>query len=180
MMTSGDGQYHTNELDNLKPNKKLTPYITIDWSGIQALVDHPQEVDKPQAQWLIPSSLPSRTAKAQEATGYFHLLWADLDSNPPPLPELATILEEFIGDGDYEIYNTKSATEGNQKARVLIPLTEPLRAFDWSLSQEILNSKFQTLGIKPDPANMGCSQLCYLPNKGKFYSAISKRDGVRS
>ena len=120
-VTSGIGQYHTNEPDQTQPKKKLTPYLAIDWLEIQDRVDHPESVEKTQGPWLIPSSLPRRNAKAQEADGLFHLLWADLDKAPPSIPELAVILEGFIGEADYEIYNTRSATEANQKARILIP-----------------------------------------------------------
>ena len=178
-MVSGMGQYHTNEPDQLKPEKKLTPYLAIDWLEIQDRVDHPQSVEKTQGQWLIPSTLPRRNAKAQETDGEFHLLWADLDKAPPSISELAVILEGFIGDADYEIYNTKSATVDNQKARVLIPLTGALTFEEWHLSQQLLNHKFRTAGIEPDPANLGCSQICYLPNAGELYSSVSKRDGVR-
>ena len=44
MMTSGYGQYHTNEACLHKPTKELTPYLTIDMDVIRALVDHPQRV----------------------------------------------------------------------------------------------------------------------------------------
>ena len=176
-VTSGIGQYHTNESDSAQPEKKLTPYLAIGWSEIQDRVDHPESVEKTQGQWLISSSLPRRNAKAQEADGLFHLLWADLDKAPPSIPELAVILESFIGDADYEIYNTRSATEANQKARILIPVTDPLSSYEFKLLQQVLNNKFEELGITPDPANLGCSQVCYLPNAGAIYSSASRRDG---
>lgn len=176
-VTSGIGQYHTNEPDQLKPEKKLTPYLAIDWLEIQDRVDHPESVEKTQGQWLISSTLPRRNAKAQEADGLFHLLWADLDKAPPSIPELAVILEGFIGEADYEIYNTRSATEANQKARILIPVTDPLSSYEFKLLQQVLNDKFSAVGIEPDPANLGCSQVCYLPNAGAIYSSASRRDG---
>ena len=69
LMTSGIGQSHTNEVDPKKPNRKLTPYSTIDLEGIRALVDNPQQCEKAQAQWLIPSTLPSRNFGRQEREG---------------------------------------------------------------------------------------------------------------
>ena len=176
-VTSGIGQYHTNEPDQTQPKKKLTPYLAIDWLEIQDRVDHPESVEKTQGHWLIPSTLPRRNAKAQEADGLFHLLWADLDKAPPSIPELAVILEGFIGEADYEIYNTRSATEANQKARILIPVTDPLSSYEFKLLQQVLNDKFSAVGIEPDPANLGCSQVCYLPNAGAIYSSASRRDG---
>ena len=179
-MTSGFGQFHTNEPDPAKPDKKLTPYLTIGYADICAMVDKPPSVSKAQAQWLIPSSHHSRNFKEQEERGRFHMLWADLDDHPPTLPDLAVMLESIIGGSDYEIYNTSSATPDNQKARILIPLSEPLSGADWMLAQQTLNDKLEALGIKPDRASERPAQLCYLPNRGEFYGSRSKRDGVLS
>ena len=49
-VTSGIGQYHTNEPDQTQPKKKLTPYLAIDWLEIQDRVDHPESVEKTQGQ----------------------------------------------------------------------------------------------------------------------------------
>jgi hypothetical protein len=40
-MVSGFGQYHTNEYDPDKPNKKLKPYVTVSWSEIVAMAENP-------------------------------------------------------------------------------------------------------------------------------------------
>ena len=171
---SGIGQFHTNEPD--KENRK--PYRTINFKQIQALVGSPQQCDKTQAQWLIPSTLPSRNFKHQEQQGEFWMLWADLDDHPPTLPTLAEIVAVLIGDADFELYNSRSATAENQKARLLIPLDNPLSGTDWMLAQEVLNDELEAVGIKPDRATERPAQLCYLPNKGAFYGSLSKRNGV--
>ena len=172
-MVSGIGQFHTNEPDK----DKRTPYLAIGVSDIVALVDKPQQVDKSQAQWLIPSSYPSRNFKEQEQHGRYFCLWADLDQRPFTLSKLETILKDII-PSDYEIYNTSSATVDNQKARILIPLTEPLNFADWSMAQQVLNNELERLKVIPDRANERAAQLCYLPNRGKFYGSRSQRDGV--
>lgn len=171
-MVSGIGQFHTNEPDKAK----RTPYLTIGYSDIVALVDKPQQVDKSQAQWLIPSSYQSRNFKEQEQHGRYFCLWADLDQRPFTLSVLETILKDII-PSDYEIYNTSSANVDNQKARILIPLTEPLNFADWSMSQQVLNNELERLKVIPDRANERAAQLCYLPNRGKFYGSRSQRDG---
>lgn len=66
LMVSGFGQYHTDEPDPTNPDKKLTPYVGIEFAYIRALVDDPQQVKKSAAQWVIPSSLMSREFKRQE------------------------------------------------------------------------------------------------------------------
>ena len=148
-MTSGIGQHHTDEPG--KENRKH--YLTIDFVGIRALVDTPQQINKTQAKWLIPSTYPSRNFKEQEQHGEYWMLWADLDKNPPTLPDLADSIENLLDGCDFEIYNSRRATAENQKARVLIFIDYPLCYADWTLAQEILNDKFEALGIIPDRAN---------------------------
>ena len=93
-----------------------------------------------------------------------------------PLIEIAEIIESLIPGCDYEIYTSKSATQDNQKCRILIPLKTPLSGTDWVLYQQILNDKLQDNDITPDRASERPGQLCYLPNCGKFYDCKSKRD----
>jgi hypothetical protein len=91
-MVSGYGQYHTNEADPANPAKKLIPYTTITLEGIRALVDNPQQEDKSQAQWVIPSSHPSRNFAAQQSQGQYWMLWADFDVDPKPISEVIPFL----------------------------------------------------------------------------------------
>lgn len=174
---SGFGKKHTNEADPSDPGKLLRPYAAITWEGIKALVDYPLQVDKARAQWLIPSTLPRRNAKAQEADGEFWLLWADIDKAPPTHDELLMMLDLVISNVQFEIYASRSATEDCQKARILIPLAAPLSGADWKLTQKTLNDELEALGIIPDRANEGAAQLCYLPNRGRFYASKSQRSG---
>lgn len=172
-MVSGVGVYHTNEPG--KPN--ATPYLTIGVDGVRQLVDTPQEVQKTQAQWLIPSTLPSRNFKKQEQDGQFVMLWADLDTNPPDQNILADIIETLTGGADFEIYSSSSATTENMKCRVLIFLKKSLPFADWASAQSALNDKLEALGIIPDRATERSAQLCYLPNRGAFYESIHDRNG---
>lgn len=168
-LISGYGQMHSD---------KFKPFTSIDLDGIRALVDNPQIVEKSQAQWLIPSTLKSRTFKEQELNGSYHLLWADLDTNPKPLIELNAFVASLLDDCDYEIYASRSATLDNQKARILIPLDTPLSFSDWHICQSILNDNLNASGFITDPANLRAAQLCYLPNRGEFYDSYSQRDGL--
>ncbi len=177
-LTSGIGQFHTNEPDENKPDKVLTEYLAIGIDEIRPLVDAPQAVGKTQSQWLIPSTLPSRNFKEQEKNGQYFALWADLDKQPPTLSELSKSLATILNGADFECYNSRSATEENQKARVLTFVNKPLTYADWTLAQEILNDQLEALGIIPDRANQRAAQLCYLPNRGELYSSQSERKGV--
>ena len=160
---------------------KRKPYLVIDLAGIRQLVDHPQEVDKGKAQWVIPSTLKTRNFKDQEERGEYWMLWADLDKNPRPLVEVKQamddVLENLFQLHNFEIYASKSARQDHQKGRLLIPLAKALSGSDWLNCQEILNDKLEACGITPDRASQGAAQLCYLPNRGEFYESHSERDG---
>ena len=173
---SGYGQHHTDEPDA----RHRTAYTSIDWPGILALVDDPQHVDKSRAQWLIPSTVPTRSFRRQEAEGAFWLLVADLDADPPSQQRVVDVLEtEIVGGADFEVYSSRSATVERPKKRILIPLARPLSGADWRLAQEVLNDLLQQHGIAPDRATERCGQLCYLPNRGVFYESASARTGAR-
>ena len=171
-LVSGYGQYHSNESTAKNPK----PYEKIDTCGIHALVDNPQEVDKSEAQWLIPSILLSRNFKEQEANGKYAWLWADIDKDAPDFDMLVETVKSILDDHDFEAYTTSSATEQNQKARILIPLSKLLSFANWTLCQSVLNDQLEARGIEPDRANERAAQLCYLPNKGKFYKSDSNRN----
>ena len=156
-------------------SERIRPYVTIDFSGIRALIDAPPSVDKLQAQWMIPSTLLTRTFQEQEQDGQFWLLWADLDEAPLPLDAIATLIKPL--DCDYEIYTSRSATIENPKCRILIPLANALTGSEWRLAQEVLNDILQAGGAIPDRANERCGQLCFLPNRGQFYDVRSRRLG---
>jgi hypothetical protein len=179
-MVSGFGQYHTNEADPSDPGKKLTPYVAITWEQIQARVDKPQAVPKPQAQWVIPSTLQSRSKVKQMAEGRYPALWADFDLDPKPINEVADMLDFMVlgYDINREQYSSRSATVAKPKSRALVPLVQPLSAEDWYICQRVFNDLLRTAGLTPDSVTEKCSQFCYLPNRGELYETLSKRDGV--
>ena len=176
LLCGGRGQFHTNEFDPDKPDKKLTAYEPITFDYICKVVDEPSTYSKPQAQWVIFSTLLSRNFKAQEDKGEFWFLWVDIDEDAQPVHLVKKHLISVIGKCQFEIYTTSSATEENQKSRILVPLNAPLNGTDWVLFQEALNDCLKALGVIPDRAAERPAQLCYLPNKGTFYKSLSNRD----
>jgi hypothetical protein len=171
-LCSGYGKHHS-------PNNKTQPkdLVSITWREIKGLVDHPQEVDKSEAQWLISSVILSRQASEQRSNGVYWVLWLDLDDEPPTLEDLTNSVSSLIGGCDYEAYTTRSATEYCQKSRVLIPLEQGLSAQQWVDCQRLLNDDIEVCTAEPDRVNEKPSQLCFLPNKGKYYRSISNRTG---
>ncbi len=143
---SGNGQFHTNEPDKSNPNKKLLPYKTTTLECIRKFIDKPQEVDKTVAKWVLASSLPSRNFKVQENIGQFWMLWADLDTDPQPLSKVKKCLISIIGNCQFEIYTSKSATKNNQKARILIFLDTCLYSTPKSQDRYFNNPYSKILG----------------------------------
>jgi predicted P-loop ATPase len=172
---SGRGQFHTNEAGTKYPK----PYLTISFAEIQAMVDSPQSVAKEKARWFIPSTLLSRTFDTQKENGAFGVLWSDLDKDPRPLAQVFdTVLEDIVNYFDIEVYASGSAREDYQKGRVFVPLLHPLSGADWLLCQKVLNDKLEAHGMTPDRKSEGCAQLCYLPNRGEFYTSHYWRYGT--
>ena len=163
---SGTGQRHSEKHGNT--------YVDVTLDEIQYLVDNPQAVDKSKAKWIIPSTHHSRTFKQQEEHGQYWLLWFDLDVSPPIPEETAELLNEL--QCNYEIYTSRSASIKVQKSRIIMPLDKPLCFADWQLSQEVINDWLEGKSITPDRANERAAQLCYLPNKGEYYNAVSQRN----
>lgn len=169
-IVSGFGQNHS--------AKNGRHYVPITLPEIRQLVDNPPSVDKALGQWLIPSSLPSRVFAEQEARGQFHLLWADLDRNAPPIDEVQAFLEGTLIGADFEVYTSRSATWENPKSRILIPCSKPLCGSDWITAQTVLADLLRADGIEPDMVACRSAQLCFLPNRGAFYDTRSRRAGV--
>lgn len=179
-MVSGFGQFHTNDPDPNEPRKKLKPYAAVTWAEIQAMVDTPSSVPKPQAQWVIPSTLSSRSKLKQRAEGQYWMLWADFDTDPKPISEIAIALDfTVLGlDVNYEQYSSSSATSKVQKSRALVPLAQPLSGVDWVLCQRVFNELMRKARLHPDPVTERENQICYLPNRGEFYEKAGRRDGI--
>ncbi|MFL0798211.1 MAG: AAA family ATPase [Cellvibrionaceae bacterium] len=172
-LASGFGQYHSDT-----SRKVPRSLVSVSISNIEAMVDNPQcGVSKQQAQWLIPSSLMTRSIEKQKSDGQFWILWVDIDENPPPLLEVSYLLPKIIFGARYEIYTSRSAREDYQKSRILIFLEDPLTASEWQLCAEVFNDKLESHGLVVDRSSQSPNQLCYLPNRGEFYNSISKRRG---
>lgn len=164
-LCSGFGQYHSDQ------GATPRPYAGLSLDQVGGLVYLPQCVDKGAAQWAIFSTLKSRSKKAQEERGFFYALWADIDENPIPLNILSDNVKAMLGDVRYFTYTSKSATEENQKARIIIPLASFIDGGKYPLYQQILNDVLEENGVTPDRKTEPVNQICYLPNEGGFYDA---------
>jgi hypothetical protein len=168
-LVSGFGGYHT--ADPAKKNPK--PYTTINFDQIKAMAENPLSVPKDTAQWLIPSSTGGEEARGhafQREKGDFHALWADLDEvQGSTFQEVEELIKQAIPEVMALVYTTRSATAGNPKCRIIIPLAMGIPGVDYSIMAKILNDRLEAAGLMPDRATERTGQLCYLPNRGEFY-----------
>lgn len=163
-LCSGFGQWHS-------PNNERSPkpYATVTMAAIDSMLENPAQTDKEQAQWVIFSSLASRVHSEQLKHGEFYALWADIDE--PQGIAFDNAFTRIASNLQIETlaYTSRSATKTSQKARFIFPLAHPISGHDFVVMQKILNDKIEALGIKPDRVTERPGQICYLPNRGKFY-----------
>lgn len=162
-LCSGHGQWHS-------PNNKKDPrdYLSITLPEIVAMMESPPSVKKEVSKWVIFSSLPSRVHAEQREKGQFYALWANIDETEGMTFD--GIVERANGCLlDFMAYTSRNATEKKQKSRIIVPLSEPVIGKRFILLQKILNDKLEKEEIKPDRATERAGQVCYLPNRGKYY-----------
>lgn len=171
----GIGAKHTNEEG--KTVRQM--YLKVTLSEIRKMADNPPSTDKDRARWIIPSSLPTRTFEKQREEGKFHYLWADIDKPVGPMDRLVKLVDRnILNCRNAEYYSSRSATEEVQKFRILVPLGSPLSPEEWRRCQMAMSLQLMRVGIEPDTAVHRHGQLCYLPNKGRFYRSLPRRNGV--
>lgn len=162
---SGFGQYHSDR------SKSPRAYIGLNLRQIEQMAYQPQSVDKSESQWVIFSTLKSRSQQEQAKHGSYYALWADIDESPVSIEKLSNKVEQITSNAISFVYTSKSATEENQKARIIIPLASLVGGSEYSIYQTILNDLLEMQGIPPDRKTESVNQICYLPNQGKFYDA---------
>ncbi len=172
-LASGRGQFHSDGGNNPKPLRSIT------LSDIERMMTKPQQCDKSESEWFIPCDALTRSKEKQRASnGLFYALWGDVDDMQgvtlQALADQVTAeLSDFMGDVRLMAYTTKSATETNQKSRLILPVETPLSIDDFIRCQTVLNNKLEALGVIPDHATQRPAQICYLPNKGAFYQTVN-------
>lgn len=169
-LCSGLGIYHSPTAE-----KNPKPLLTITLLEIENLLTNPQQASKAEGRWFIPSTLLSRVHAEQHKDGNYFALWGDIDeTSSKSFTDIVDLADEIIA-ADFYAYTTRSATKENQKARIIIPLKDPLSGDDWKAMQKILNNKLEAAGITPDRSSEKTGQSCFLPNKGEYYESHNEK-----
>lgn len=163
-LCSGFGQWHS-------PNNRANPqqYATVTLDEIRSMLADPPSVAKESAQWMIPSTTLTRVHDEQRQDGEFWALWAETDE-PGEMTFQDFVSRSWVTlEHDFQAYTTKGAKPDKHKARIVVPLAEPVSGHVYVFLQKILNDKLEAAGITPDRANERAGQVCYLPNAGEHY-----------
>lgn len=163
-LCSGFGQFHS-----AKAEKNAKDYISVTLADIEQMLTNPPSVEKSKAQWCIFSTLLNREHAEQRQNGSFYALWADIDDSAGMTLSDITSRAIVAAPFNLMVYASRSARADNQKARIIIPLGEPVTGVEFVIMQKILNDKLEAAGVKPDRVTERPGQLCYLPNRGEFY-----------
>ena len=150
-------------------------YGAISPAKIAQMARDPQSVSKSEGWWFLPSSYRAHDARqhdAQRSRGEFHMLVLDIDQGDLPLVTVRGLLQESIGSVAYLIYATKSASQGNRKWRVLVPVASPIKG---QVYEQVASAFMERLAeesegrLISDRAAARPGQVFFLPNRGEFY-----------
>mgnify|MGYP003672762950 CR=1 FL=1 len=142
-------------------------YEGIKLSDIAKLVDEPQQTEKAEASFIIPSTYRQHDARshaAQRDNGEYWLLAIDVDEGDPSLTELRAAVDKVTENASSLFYSSAGASEDNRKWRALIPLAQPISGEDYIDAQLSLFELLADEGITCDIALSRTGQPIYLPN----------------
>lgn len=164
----GRGKFHSDGGSNPHTLRGIT------FDAIRKMLTNPQQCEKEKAEWVIFTDTKTRQKhKLVEADACYFALWCDVDDmQGMELETLAKQVASWCDDAPLWGYTTKTATEQNQKARLIIQLLNPIGLDDFERCQTLLNNKLEALGVIPDKATQRPTQICYLPNRGEFYKHV--------
>lgn len=149
-------------------NAPASGRITYDALVERAFADPLACVAKEQADWFIPSTLPSRRHDDQRKQGQFVALVLDVDDGAHALEAVEDAMIAAVGAGAAGlIYSTKSATAAAPRWRIVVPLAEPLPGADYADTLDALCERMEAVSegaIRPDRAMSRPGQIAFLPN----------------
>lgn len=163
-LCSGRGKFHSDGGRYPKPLRSIT------FDAVEKMLTKPQRCEKEKGEWVIfTTTLTRQIHKLVDADARYYALWLDIDEmQGVELETLANQFSEWV-DGYLWAYTTQRATAENQKARIVIPLSEPITLDDFERCQTVINDKLESLSVIPDRNNQKPNQICYLPNAGAYY-----------
>ncbi|MGL5737169.1 MAG: hypothetical protein ACRCYS_20115, partial [Beijerinckiaceae bacterium] len=129
---------------------------------------------KEAGQWIIPSSyhqFDARSHEAQRREGSYWFLAADIDKGSPSLGQVQVAVGKILGEAAFLIYSSRSASLGNLKWRVLVPLAQALTGIEYGAYQAAWFDGLEHFGLQIDRTLERAGQLIYLPNRGEHYES---------
>ena len=154
-----------NEMANPHP-KAGQPYGSISGAQIVALMKNPSAHPKDKASAIIPSRFIgcfARNHATQKEQGRFIWSCHDIDNGNHDLTEVAAIYDAVFPGTSKLIYSSASATDGDKRWRVLMPMKE-VAGHDYPEVQSACFDLIEAKGLKLDRSLSRCGQPVFLPN----------------
>lgn len=104
-----------------------------------------------------------RTHAVQQEQGQFVCLAMDIDKGDKSLEEIAMMVDALASVASL-IYSSSSASTGNRKWRVIVPLESPVKYPQWYGAIEAFFAFAEARGFIVDRSLAGAGQPVYLPN----------------
>lgn len=173
----GHGQLDTHALvkangENNTSPRAGTPYDTITWPEFIERAARPSKVPKDNADWTMASTyngFDARNGEPQREHGVFALLPGDIDKGNSSFEEVSNALETVLGDCEFLIYSSSSATQNEKKWRFWIPLSAPIKHAGFTATQEALFDLLEDKGLILDRNLSQPARIVILPNRGDWY-----------
>lgn len=144
-------------------------YKAITYDTILEMARQPGRRAKHNAPVFIPSSYVEKDGRShapQREHGQFWYLTLDIDKGNLVAVDIQAAIKAVVGECQYLIYSTASASEENKKWRALVPLSAPILGADFQETQEAffdLLADFDAR-VEGDYALARPGQAVFLPN----------------
>lgn len=110
------------------------------------------------------NSYDARSHEAQRQHGEFVALVADIDKGDLDLSAIKMAAQAFADGSAWLAYSSAHSRDGDQRWRMVFPLSEPCRFEQWFDAQSALFTFLESSGIPVDHALSRAGQPIYLPN----------------
>lgn len=121
----------------------------------------------------------ARSHEAQRQHGEFVALVADIDKGDLDLSAIRSAAQAFADGSAWLVYSSAHSRDGDQRWRMVFPLSEPCRFEQWFDAQSALFTFLESSGIPVDHALSRAGQPIYLPNVPEAHrDGTPLRDGA--
>lgn len=161
---------------------EMTGYYTVDWPGIVWRAQNPENTDKENGFWVLPSTYTQRDARlkyTQGEHGQFWILNADVDQGNLDLATVVGGVRQLLDPGtEFLVFATKNSGrvypekgyDGEKRWRVMVPTGGAVPGHAYHHLAGVFNEALAlVLNVEMDPVTERVNQYLFLANQGVHY-----------